>query len=495
MDRHKAAEPQSTGIRGLDQILGGGLPKNRLYLLEGSPGTGKTTLGLQYLREGVKKGETCLYVSLSESEEELRTTARSHGWELEGVDILDLTDTGDHLENDSRYTVFHPSEIELDETTRAILQHIEAKKPSRVVFDSLSEMRMMAADPLKFRRQILALKHYFLRCSCTVILLDDRTSDSPDRQLESIAHGVISLDYGPADYGRQRHTLRIVKMRGVAFKSGDHDFNIQYGGLVVFPRLTTERRTPDEAPGALESGVDNLDNLLGPLHFGTSTIILGPAGVGKSTMTIMYVIAAAKRGIRSAIYIFDEGTQTLYTRTEALGMDLKRYVDEGFVTIRQIQIAELTPGEFAHMVSEEVEVHGARLVIIDSVNGYLMATPQVKFLTMQFHDLLDYLNRNGVIGIMIVGQYGLVGNMQSPIDMSYLADTVVLMRYFEAGGSIHQALSVLKKRAGLHERTIREYKIGEGGIKLGEPLVDFQGVLTGVPIFKGSEESLMKAGD
>jgi circadian clock protein KaiC len=495
MDGNKGAELQSTGVPGLDRIIKGGLPPNRLYLLEGSPGTGKTTLGLQYLREGAKNGETSLYVTLSESEEELRTTAHSHGWDLSGIDILDITEMGERLETDSRYTVFHPSEIELDETTKSILRAIEKKKPSRVVFDSLSEMRMMAADPLKFRRQILALKHYFIRCSCTVIMLDDRTSDSPDRQLESIAHGVISLDYTPADYGRQRHTLRIVKMRGVAFQSGDHDFTIQTGGLVVFPRLTVERHTPESEARTLIADVPNLDRLLGPLHYGTSTIVLGPAGVGKSTLSIMYVIAAAKRGERSAIYIFDEGPQTLYTRTNALGLDLKRYVDEGLVTIRQIQIAELTPGEFAHMVSEEVEQHNAKLVIIDSVNGYLMATPQMKFLTMQFHELLDYLNRNGVISIMIVGQYGLVGSMQSPIDLSYLADSVVLMRYFEAAGSVHQAISILKKRAGEHERTIREYQIGNGGIRVGEPLTDFQGVLTGVPIFRGPEESLMKAGD
>jgi circadian clock protein KaiC len=495
MDGNINAALQSTGIPGLDHIIRGGLPENRLYLLEGSPGTGKTTLGLQYLREGVKNGESCLYISLSESEEELRTTARSHGWDLDGIYILDMTGTGDSLENDSRYTVFHPAEIELDQTTKAVLREIEDKKPKRVVFDSLSEMRMMAADALKFRRQIFALKRYFMRSSCTVLMLDDRTSDVPDRQLESIAHGVISLDYVPAEYGRQRHTLRVVKMRGVAFQSGDHDFNIEKGGLVVFPRLTMERRTEDKTGEVLLSNVENLDLLLGPLHYGTSTIVLGPAGVGKSTLSIMYVVAAAERGERSAIYIFDEGPLTLYSRTSALGLNLKRYVDEGLVTIRQIQIAELTPGEFANMISQEVETHNTRLVVIDSVNGYLMATPQMKFLTMQFHELLDYLNRNGVISIMIVGQYGLVGTMQSPIDMSYLADSVVLMRYFEAGGSIHQALSVLKKRAGEHERTIREYRIGEGGIQLGEPLKDFQGVLTGVPIFKGSAESLMKPSD
>ena len=493
MDGNRVTKLQLTGVIGLDRILNGGIPSNRLYLLEGNPGTGKTTLGMQFLMEGARSGEKCLYITLSESKEELAASADSHGWSLDGIDILDLADSGIDLTSDASYTVFHPSEVELDETTKQIRHAIDRVKPERVVFDSLSEMRMLAADPLRFRRQILALKQYFMKCTCTVLMLDDRTSDRPDKQLESIAHGVISLDYTPGDYGRQRHTLRVVKMRGVKFQSGDHDFNIETGGIVVFPRLTMERRTDYNEGQTLNSNVEKLDELLGPMHYGTSTIVLGPAGVGKSTLSIMYVIAAAQLGKRSAIYIFDEGPQTLYTRTEALGMDLKKYVDEGLVTIRQIQIAELTPGEFAHMVSEEVEKFNTRLVIIDSVNGYLMATPQMKFLTMQFHELLDYLNRNGVISIMVVGQYGLVGSMQSPIDMSYLADTVVLMRYFEAVGSIHQAISVLKKRAGEHERTIREYKIGPGGILLGDPLTDFQGVLTGVPIFKGSEENLMKS--
>ena len=492
MDGHNSADFRSTGIAGFDQILNGGLPNDRLYLLEGNPGTGKTTFGLQFLMEGVRQGETSLYVTLSESKEELEAAARSHGWSLGGINILDLADSGGAIGADSRYTVFHPSEVELDETTRLVLAEVDRVKPDRVVFDSLSEMRMLAADPLRFRRQILALKQYFIKCNCTVLMLDDRTSDSPDRQLESIAHGVISLDYVPAEYGRQRHSLRIVKMRGLEFQSGDHDFNIETGGLKVFPRLKMERKTAEANRDLLLSGETNLDMLVGGMNYGTSTILLGPAGVGKSTLALMYVIASAKLGERSVVYIFDEGPLTLFARSAELGLDLEKYVNDGLVTVRQIQIAELTPGEFAHMVSNEVEQNNARLVVIDSVNGYLMATPQEKFLIMQFHELLDYLNRNGVVSIMIVGQYGLVGSMQSPIDLSYLADTVVMMRYFEAGGSIHQAISVLKKRAGKHERTIREYQIGEGGIRLGEPLTDFRGVLTGVPVFKGSEESLMK---
>jgi circadian clock protein KaiC len=491
MDGHNSADVQSTGIAGLDRILNGGLPANRLYLVEGNPGTGKTTLGLHFLMEGVRVGESALYVTLSESREELESAARSHGWLLEGIEILDLADSGNSIDADSRYTVFHPSEVELDDTTRQILATVERVKPNRIVFDSLSEMRMLAADPLRFRRQILALKQYFIKCGATVLMLDDRTSDDPDRQLESIAHGVISLDYVPSEYGRQRHSLRIVKVRGLAFQSGDHDFNIETGGLKVFPRLTADDRTPETDGRLLLSGEPNLDTLVGGLNYGTSTILLGPAGVGKSTLSMMYVVAAAKRGERSAIYVFDEAPQTMFARAAALGLDVERNVKEGLVTVRQIQIAELTPGEFAHMVSAEVEQNNARIVVIDSVNGYLMATPQARFLTMQFHDLLDYLNRRGVISIMIVGQYGLVGAMHAPIDLSYLSDTVVMMRYFEAEGSIHQAISVLKKRGGSHERTIREYRIDKGGIRLGEPLKEFQGVLTGVPVFKGSADNLM----
>jgi circadian clock protein KaiC len=493
-DNKAAPERVSTGILGLDYILRGGLPKNRLHLLEGSPGTGKTTLGLQFLLEGVRKGERCLYITLSESKEELMSVAGSHGWTLDGVDVQDLTESGDSLTDNSRYTVFHPSEVELDETTRAILNEVERVNPARVVFDSLSEMRMLASDPLRFRRQILALKQYFLTRQCTVLLLDDRTSKSPDRQLESVAHGVLNLEYVPVEYGRQRHAMRVVKMRGVNFQSGFHDFNIETGGIILFPRLSADRKI-EYKKGTLESGEEKLDTLMGGLHYGTSTIMIGPAGVGKSTLAMMYACAAVERGERAAVYLFDEGPETLYQRTSALGMDVKRYVDEGKISLRQIQLAELTPGELSYMVSREVEDKGARVVIIDSVNGYMMATPQERYLTMQFHELLAYLNRNGVVSILVVGQYGLVGTMQTPIDMSYLSDTVILLRYFEAHGAVHQAISILKKRSGDHERTIREFKIGPGGLQLGEPLAGFQGVLTGVPIYKGELGGLMSSGE
>jgi circadian clock protein KaiC len=484
----------STGIAGLDYILKGGLSKSRLYLVQGNPGTGKTTMGLQFLLEGEQKGERGLYITLSESKEELIAVGESHGWNLKNIAIQDLTVSADTLKDDSRYTVFHPAEVELDETTRAVLDEVERINPTRVVFDSLSEMRMLASEPLRFRRQILALKQYFITRQCTVMLLDDRTAETSQRQLESIAHGVINLEYVPTEYGKQRHNMRVVKMRGVNFQSGSHDFNIETGGIVVFPRLgAPETKQPFQA-GTLKSNLDDLDLLLGGLDYGTSTILTGPAGIGKSTMAIMYAHTAAENGERSAIYLFDENLETLYQRTKALGLDVKSHVENGLINIRQIKLAELTPGELGHLVRQEVEQNKTRLVIIDSVNGYLMSTPQERFLTMQFHELLGYLNRKGVISILVVGQYGLIGTMHSPIDMSYLADTVVLLRYFEAGGEVRQAMSVLKKRTGAHERTIREFRIDKGGIQIGQPLREFHGVLTGVPVYHGQGENLMEQG-
>lgn len=482
----------STGISGLDKILKGGLPKNRLYLIQGDPGTGKTTMGLQFLLDGEQKGETGLYITLSESREELTSVGLSHGWDLNSLNIYDLTVSGESLRDDSRYTVFHPAEVELDETTRAVLNEVERVNPARIVFDSLSEMRMLASESLRFRRQIFALKQYFLEKQCTVMLLDDRTSDFTDRQLESIAHGVINLNYVPPVYGRQQHTLQIIKMRGVKFQSGTHDYNIETGGIILFPRLDSTEGKKNFKIDAIRSSSGNLEQLLGSLDYGTSTIITGPAGIGKSTMAMMYAYAVAESGERTAVYLFDESIETLYKRMSALGLDITEHVAAGRIFIRQIKLAELTPGELAHSISVEVEENKVRLVIIDSVNGYLMATPQERFLTMQFHELLAYLNNQGVVSILVVGQYGLVGTMQSPIDMSYLADTVVLLRFFEAEGEVRQAISVLKKRTGRHERTIREFQIGNGGIQLGEPLKDFHGVLTGVPVYEGRGDNLMK---
>lgn len=495
MGDKNASPPEmvSTGISGLDYILKGGLPKNRLFLVQGHPGTGKTTIGLQFLLEGARNGETGLYVTLSESKEELIAVGHSHGWDLEDISIFDLT-LNDSLPGDSSYTIFDPAEVELDETTRTVIKEVERLNPTRLVFDSISELRMLASEPLRFRRQILALKQYFLKKQTTVVMMDDKTTETRDRQLESVAHGVIDLEYVAREYGRQRHSLRVVKMRGCNFQSGAHDFNIERGGVVVFPRLGRDAGVQvDEPP--LKSSVDDLEQLLGGLDYGTSAILMGPAGIGKSTLALLYAHSAAVKGERAAIYLFDETAETLFRRTSAIGLDIKSLVEADRIMVRPIRLAELTPGELSYMISQEVEERGARVVIIDSVNGYLMATPQERFLTMQFHELLSYLSRNGVLTILVVGQYGLIGTMQAPIDMSYLADTVVLMRYFEAAGEVRQAISVLKKRTGKHERTIREFRIDTGGISLGAPLSEFRGVLTGVPVYEGKTRDLMEKKD
>lgn len=491
MSKLDLSERLDVGVNGLNRILKGGLPRNRLYLVEGDPGTGKTTIGLQFLMAGVRAGETCLYVTLSESRDEIEAVAASHEWSLEGVNIHDLTAAGDALQQDSHYTVFHPAEVELDETTKAVLSEVDRLKPSRVVIDSLSEMRMLARDALRFRRQIGALKQYFLGRQCTVMLLDDRTSDVSDRQLESIAHGVIRLSYNPLEYGRQRHNLRVVKMRGVNFQSGTHDFNIETGGVTVFPRLSLNESSAEAVSGELRSEIVNLEQLLGGLDYGTTTMFIGPAGIGKTSLALTYAYTAAKSGQRAAIYMFDETLTTLYRRMSALGMDLEPFVASGLITVRYINLAELTPGELSHMISRQVEKNDVKVVVIDSINGYLAATSQQEFITMQFHELLAYLNRHGIVTILIVGQMGLVGPMQTPIDMSYLADTVVMMRYFEADGSIRQAISVLKKRSGKHERNIREFHIDLGGIQVGAPLTEFQGVLSGTPHYTGGGANLM----
>ena len=490
MSEKNTPDRLSTGIAGLDDILKGGLPKDRLFLVQGHPGTGKTTIGLQFLLEGAKTGERGLYITLSESKEELVSVGHSHGWDLDSISIFDLT-LKDGLPGDDGYTVFDPSEVELDETTRTVIDEVERIKPARLVFDSISELRMLASEPLRFRRQILALKQYFLNKQTTVLMIDDRTTESRDRQLESVAHGVINLDYVAPDYGRQRHTVRVVKMRGVAFQSGSHDFNIERGGVVVFPRLGIDDGFRSDRP-ALRTDVEDLDNLLGGLDYGTSTIMMGPAGIGKSTLAILYAYTAAKKGERVAVYLFDEGLDTLYRRTKGIGIDIRPLVEAETILIRQIRLAELSPGELSHMICREVEDNGASMVLIDSVNGYLMATPQQEFVIMQFHELLSYLSRNGVLTILVVGQYGLIGTMQSPIDLSFLADTVILMRYFEAGGEVRQAISVLKKRMGKHERTIREFRVDTGGIHIGPPLTAFRGVLTGVPVFEGIKADLME---
>lgn len=476
-----------TGIAGLDDILVGGFAPRRLYLVEGVPGSGKTTLALQFLLEGVAQGEPTLYVTLSESAEELHSVASSHGWDLKGIHIRELAPSEEALRPEDQYTMFHPSEVELGETTRTILEEVERLKPTRIVFDSLSELRLLAGNGLRYRRQILALKQFFVGKSCTVMLLDDKTSSEKDLQVQSIAHGVISLEQMNPDYGVERRRLRIVKYRGTKFRGGYHDYLIVKGGLRVFPRLVArESRSPREKE-RYSSGIDEFDRLLGGgIERGTSTLIAGAAGTGKSSVATQFVHTAARRGLKSLMVVFDEAEATLTSRAAELNIGLQEFLDTGAVSIKQVDPAELSPGELVESIRSAVEVDGVSLVVIDSLNGYLNAMPGERHLVIQLHELLMFLGQRGVATILISAHQGLIGSgMTSPVDISYLADAVILMRYFEAAGEVRQAISIIKKRGGSHERSIREFQMTGGHIRVGEPLKNFRGILTGVPVFLG----------
>lgn len=485
----------ATGIAGLDDILGGGLTPHRLYLIEGDPGSGKTTLALQYLLEGVRRKEPGLYVTLSETKAELAAVARSHGWDLAGIDVVELVASEAELEPENQHTMFQPAEVELGETTKAILNEVERVKPRRVVVDSLSELRMLAQNSLRYRRQILALKQYFAGRECTVLMLDDKTSEAHDLQLQSIAHGVVTLEHLSPEYGAERRRLRVVKLRGQRYRGGLHDFNIATGGLDVFPRLVAAEHSGGQEPGVLTGGVAELDALLGGgLDHGTSVLLVGPAGSGKSSVAISYARASAARGERAALFAFDERAETLLRRAKGLGMDLTARLADRSLSLQQVDPAELSPGEFAAAVRRAVDgtdgYPPARVVVIDSLNGYLHAMPEEQFLTAQLHELLTYLGHKGVVTFLVMAQHGMLGHMQAPVDTTYLADTVILFRYFESHGEVRQAISVVKKRSGRHERTIRELTLN-GGIRVGDPLKGFQGVLTGTPSFDGRAQDLL----
>jgi circadian clock protein KaiC len=491
----KATEPVelfATGVAGLDDILGGGLARNHLYLIEGDPGTGKTTIAMQFLREGISHGQKGLYVTLSESKTELLEIAASHGLSLDGIEVFELGPDEAHLKPEAQYTVFNPSEIELADTTNAVLAEVDRLLPERVVFDSLSELRLLARDSLRYRRQILGLKQYFSGRNCTVLLLDDRTSERHDLQLQSIAHGVIMMESVEREYGIKRRRLEVKKLRGARFREGFHDYCIKRGGVEVYPRLVASEHLLALQPTQLKSGITALDTLLGGgLDSGTSTLLLGPAGCGKSTIAVRYAVSEVERGGSAAIFAFDESLTTLLIRGKGLGLDIKKHVDAGKFTLRQVDAAELSPGQFVHEIRRLVETQDLKLLIIDSLNGFLNAMPGEKFLAMQLHELLAYLSQKGVATLMTVAQHGFVGtNIDTPVDVSYLADTVLLFRYFEAAGEVRQALSVIKKRSGEHERTIRELVMKNGAIEVGSVLMEFEGVLTGAPTYRGGMDGL-----
>lgn len=482
----------TTGIAGLDNILGGGLARNHLYLIEGDPGTGKTTIAMQFLMEGVRRGQKGLYVTLSESKAELLEIGDSHGWSLDQIDLFELGADETRLQPETQYTVFSPSEIELADTTNAVLAEVERLQPDRVVLDSLSELRLLARDSLRYRRQILGLKQHFAGRKCTVLLLDDRTADGRDLQLESIAHGVIMLESVEREYGVTRRRLEVKKLRGSWFREGFHDYCIKHGGVEVYPRMIAAEHLLPFEPTQLKSGIDALDRLLGGgIDSGTSTLLMGPAGCGKSTVAVRYAVTTAEQGGNAALFAFDETLSTLMIRSKGLGLDIRKHVESQKLLLRQVDAAELSPGRFVHEVMEMVEKQDVKLLIIDSLNGFLNAMPGELFLAMQLHELLAYLAQKGVATLLTLAQHGFVGaNIDTPLDVSYLADTVLLFRYFEAAGEVRQALSVIKKRSGEHERTIRELVMKDGKIIVGAALADFDGVLTGVPAYRGGLDGL-----
>lgn len=479
----------ATGVAGLDDILGGGLASEHVFLLEGSPGTGKTTVGLSFLMEGAARGERGLYITLSETEQELKAGARSHGWTVDDlITIFEVVPPESLLDSDEQQTLLYSSDLELGETTQAIFAKFEEIQPKRVVLDSLSEIRLLAQSSLRYRRQILALKHYFARHSATVLLLDDLTTDTLDKTVHSVVHGVIQLEQSAPDYGAERRRLRVSKYRGRKFRGGYHDFIISTGGVVAFPRLISNEHRTKFDRRQQKSGIEELDSLLGGgIEQGSSTLVLGPAGTGKSLLALQFVQKAVERGEHAAMFVFDEELGLLFDRMQVMGIDLHAMQRSGHLHIEQLDAAELSPGEFAYRVRARVDQANAKTVVIDSLNGYQAAMPNENALILHIHELTQYLNRQGASTFLTVAQHGLVGDMKSPVDVTYLADTVILLRYFEAAGKVRRAISVIKKRTGRHEDTIREFVVGRNGLVVGEPLVAFQGVLRGVPILTGGQ--------
>lgn len=481
------------GIPGLDEVLGGGLPRNHLYLLQGKPGTGKTTLALQFLQEGARAGEKVLYITFSETKAELQTVAKSHNWDLSQVSILELSALNAKISNNQQTTLFHPSEVELSKTINLLLRQIDEANPSRIVFDSVSELRLLAETSLRYRRQMLAFKEFFINRGATVLFLDDLTTEAGDVHVQSIVHGVLLLEKFRAAYGVERRQFHIVKLRGVKFKGGTHDYVIEVGGIQMFPRLVASDHAENFARESFSCGIEPLDDLLGGgLDRGTSNLIMGPAGTGKSTICLRFAIQAAERGKKVKIFSFEESLGNMISRAKALNLDVEKYFKSGHISLRKVDPAELTPGQFASHLRTAATEDKTDMVIIDSLNGYLHAMPEQQFLMLQLHELLAFLGNNGVVTVMVLAQAGIMGSMQTPLDLTYLADTVLVTRYFEAQGTMKKAISVIKKRTGPHKDSLREYKVGKGGIIVGEILDNFRGIFTGVPVYLGDPSKIMQ---
>ena len=492
-------EISPTGLQGLDSIIKGGYPSNCFYLVQGDPGSGKTTLALQFLFEGLARGEAALYITLSETKEELEKVAVSHGWSLENIPLVEFSTVEPLLQPESQTTVFHAAEMEMNKVTLLLRDAINKHRPKRVVFDSLSEFRLLAETPLRYRRQLLSLKQEMTREGCTVLLLDDKMGNhqaGSDPHVLSLTHGVIDMEQTSPDYGRSRRRLLVMKMRGVQFIEGYHDYIIDKGGIRMFPRLVSARHESSVRCESVNSGNAALNKLLGGgLDRGTTTLIMGPAGTGKSTLVLQYACSMADGGERSLIFTFDETLNTILARAEALKLGLDEHLASGFVKIRQVDPAEISPGEFGDLIQAGVK-EGARLIAMDTINGYMNAMPGEQYLANQLHELAAYLNQQGVVTILTLTQHGLVSTLDSPVDLSYMADTVISLRFFEASGAVKKAISVIKKRSGQHEETIREFALVAGaGIRIGDPLIQFQGILSGVPSFRGSEEQILLRDD
>lgn len=494
MKTKNLSEKCQTGVPGMDEVLAGGLPRNHLYLLQGKPGTGKTTLALQFLKEGVKSGEKSLYVTFSETESELNAVARSHGWNLNDIAILELSTISKMINAKDINTLFHPSEVELTRLITLLLERIDQVGAQRIVFDSVSELRLLSESSFRYRRQMLAFKEFFIGRGSTVLFLDDLTTEIGDVHVQSIVHGVLLLEKFRAAYGVERRQFNIAKLRGVGFRGGTHDYIVEKGGIRIFPRLVAADYPENTNRKQISSGLPELDNLIGGgLDTGTSTLILGPAGTGKSTAAMRLAVSAADQGLKVAIYSFEESIENLVARAEALGMSLRSHLTSGQIKLRKIDPAELTPGQFTALVRGEEGESTADMVVIDSLNGYIHAMPEQQFLMLQLHELLAFLGRNGAVTILVLSQAGVMGSsMQTPLDLTYLADTVIMTRFFEAFGEIKKAISIIKKRTGIHEESLREFRIGQGGLIIGPVLKNFTGILSGMPRYRGGQDEILE---